>query len=212
MVGANVRGSRLAQGLSQTELARRAGLDLATVYRVEKGVPTRKSTIRKIAEGLSIFYEDLLLNKDWSARQSELLVHRASSARWFPGKDARRRAPSALDAHVEPAERRRLSTLGFVPWFTSPPMVVPKDGPGLVVLEISGVMDEEGLNSSFYADGAVLVLSGEVRVTVREQFVDLAIGDWVSFKTRDLTSIECLSKPDPAHVLWVGGTRPRKKR
>jgi transcriptional regulator with XRE-family HTH domain len=50
----NVRQVRLAKKLSKSELARRAGISPLTVNRVEKGMPTRIATSRKILLGLGL--------------------------------------------------------------------------------------------------------------------------------------------------------------
>lgn len=47
-----VAACRVAQGYSQAELARRIGKNEQTVYRIEKGAPTKRPTVLKIAEAL----------------------------------------------------------------------------------------------------------------------------------------------------------------
>jgi transcriptional regulator with XRE-family HTH domain len=50
----NVRQLRLAKKLSKSELARRAGISPLTVAQVEKGMPARIATRRKILLGLGL--------------------------------------------------------------------------------------------------------------------------------------------------------------
>lgn len=47
-----LRKARLTAGLSQRELAERAGIGTATMVRVENGVAAQPSTIRKLAAAL----------------------------------------------------------------------------------------------------------------------------------------------------------------
>jgi transcriptional regulator with XRE-family HTH domain len=55
MLGANVRDHRLRLGLSQEDLATRAGVDAKTIHRIEAGesVP-RPSTLRRLADALAL--------------------------------------------------------------------------------------------------------------------------------------------------------------
>ena len=50
----NVRKLRMERMMSKAELARRAGLSTLTVDRVEKGMPCRMDTKRKILEALGL--------------------------------------------------------------------------------------------------------------------------------------------------------------
>lgn len=50
----NVRKLRTEQMMSKAELARRAGLSTLTIDRVEKGMPCRMDTKRKILEALGL--------------------------------------------------------------------------------------------------------------------------------------------------------------
>jgi len=50
----NVKKLRMARMMSKAELARRAGISSLTVDRVERGLPCRMDTKRKILEALSL--------------------------------------------------------------------------------------------------------------------------------------------------------------
>ncbi len=50
----NVRKLRIERMMSKAELARRAGLSVLTIDRVEKGYPCRLGTKRKILEALDL--------------------------------------------------------------------------------------------------------------------------------------------------------------
>jgi DNA-binding XRE family transcriptional regulator len=54
----NVRKLRMEQMMSKAELARRAGLSTLTIDRVEKGMPCRMDTKRKILEALGLTPSD----------------------------------------------------------------------------------------------------------------------------------------------------------
>jgi transcriptional regulator with XRE-family HTH domain len=49
-----LRALRLDAALSQRDLAARAGITQATVVRLERGLPARPSTIRKLADVLGV--------------------------------------------------------------------------------------------------------------------------------------------------------------
>ena len=53
-----VRAARIERMMSKAELARRAGLSVLTIDRVEKGLETRMDTKRKILEALGLRPED----------------------------------------------------------------------------------------------------------------------------------------------------------
>ena len=60
-VGQNIRANRKQQGLTQEELAHRAGLHPVELSRAERGTrDLRISTVAKIARGLGIEAADLL--------------------------------------------------------------------------------------------------------------------------------------------------------
>lgn len=59
--GANLKAARIWRGLSHDELSTRAGIDLATVYRLEAGDrQPRLPTILRLAEALAITASDLV--------------------------------------------------------------------------------------------------------------------------------------------------------
>ncbi|RMG59690.1 MAG: XRE family transcriptional regulator [Deltaproteobacteria bacterium] len=66
LVKNNVRKIRESQLMSKAELARRAGLSVLTIDRVEKGMPCRMDTKRKIilALGLKLSDKDKVFGPD----------------------------------------------------------------------------------------------------------------------------------------------------
>lgn len=59
-VNSNLKETRLHRGLSQLQLATRAGVSSRTIQFAESGKPLNESTIRKIAEALSVQSDQLL--------------------------------------------------------------------------------------------------------------------------------------------------------
>lgn len=51
---------RLAQALTQAELAKRSGVDRNTILRLEQGYPARASTVRKLCAALGVEPADLM--------------------------------------------------------------------------------------------------------------------------------------------------------
>lgn len=60
----NLYRLRRAQALTQQELANRAGLNLVTINRLERGYTARPQTIRKIAEALGVTPGELMADPD----------------------------------------------------------------------------------------------------------------------------------------------------
>jgi transcriptional regulator with XRE-family HTH domain len=51
--GAKIKSARLARGLSVAELAKKAGVNPASVYRIEAGAKPQAATYRKLAKALA---------------------------------------------------------------------------------------------------------------------------------------------------------------
>ena len=80
LIGQRIREYRLKEGLSQEELAHRAGMNAAHLGRIERGEknPTFES-IEKIVDALGITFEELF-NFDSSSKETEEpLVERIAS-------------------------------------------------------------------------------------------------------------------------------------
>jgi len=212
LIAKNIRRTRSIQGISQTELAKRAGVDLASVWRVEKGIKVRIGTVKKIALGLDVILEDLLLDKCEPDPALHFAIHRAEKAKWYAGLDRRQRIPEDQEDLCQlKAERQRLGKLGLVPWFMCPPLIIPENGPGVVLLEVYEA-NFERFNAGFYEDGALYVLQGAATVTVAENIVEIGEGDWVAFKTKELSRMAVTPPHEMALLMWIGATRTSKHR
>ena len=212
LIARNISHSRRLQGLSQTELARRAGVNLASVYRVEAGHSVHVSTLNKIAVGLDVVFEDILLDKGGPSEAVSFAIHRAVEAQWFTVEDRRRRLPeNRIESYQSPSERSRLGALGFVPFFECPPLIIPPNGPGIVLLECFEMM-EGPFNAAFYEDGALYVLEGKASGMVKGNNFELDQGDWIAFKTKELEKFGTAPGHAFAKLLWIGATRLKRTK
>lgn len=207
LLAVNIRRARRNQKLSQTELAHRSGVDLASVYRAEKGIATRISTLRKIADGLDVIFEDLLIVKKEPDSHLQFAVSRVADAKWLACGDRRQRVPADHEELIQIQEERlRLGRMGFVPWFMCPPIVIAPNGPGIVFLEIYEECLEQ-FNAAFYEDGAIIVTKGGAIVTIGDSHVELSEGDWIAYKTKAVRRIAVLPPHGAASLLWIGANR-----
>jgi transcriptional regulator with XRE-family HTH domain len=69
-VGENIKRLREAAGLSQTELARRAGIDQGGLSKIEKGRNLTLETLRDLARALGCSVVDLLEEEDKHPRRA----------------------------------------------------------------------------------------------------------------------------------------------
>ena len=202
--------------MSQTELASRSGVNISSVFRIEKGRPIRITTLSKIAKGLDVVLDGMLREPPFPPEAVELVVHRMSKATWYAEQDRRTRIPpDHVESYQDPAERQRIGRLGFVSWFGCPPIAIMKNGPGIVLLEVHG-MGLDAYNHQFYEDAVIYVLRGKVSVRAKSETVVLSEGDWVGFKSADLESIAPTDAPEnlaaAPRVLWIGANRFSKRK
>jgi len=217
-VGTRIKRARQSQRLSQTELSERAGINLSSVFRVEKGKPVRAATLGKIAKGLDVVLDTLLSGDPAPPEGPNLIVHRAAIASWFAEQDRRAKLPADhVERYQDANERRRIGRVGFVSWFMSPPTTIMKNGPGVVPLEIHG-LGHGPFNMHFYEDAVIYAVRGRVSVQAGSDVVNLDEGDWVGFKSANLLSIGPVgpleAQTEPPLVLWIGANRigRRKKK
>jgi len=61
-IGANVKRIRMEKGLTQAEVAERAGISVSTLRRVEKGssIRVRMRTLISVAEGLGVMPSEVV--------------------------------------------------------------------------------------------------------------------------------------------------------
>lgn len=118
-IGARIREWRLKFGLSTQALADRAGIARYTLIRLEAGKPSRRETIQKVRKALGLFGDHM--RRPYEA--GPFAVHRAKESHWsvsIPKAEYQKRIVDDDPYHVDdPAERARLGSLGFQPFFTS---------------------------------------------------------------------------------------------
>jgi transcriptional regulator with XRE-family HTH domain len=128
-IGDKVRATRKAAGISQEEVARRAGVSLNVINRLERGVilDPHYSTLRGIASALGVPVEDLvrepalagkadapetgpsLLDKALGAAQRDAQLDAQARARLFASEGE----PQRVASYQEDKFRAELRTLGF---------------------------------------------------------------------------------------------------
>lgn len=206
-----IQRGRLMLKLTQAELAQLAGVAVTTVYRVERCLPVRESSLRKLCAAMSIKFDEFLKMKPiFDARREAYVRHRGDETYWYAPVDHRRVVPEDDQTLVQdPRERLRLGRLGLVPAFVSYPNLIMPEGPGATLIELYG-RHAEDLNSYIYRDCMIYCQRGDVRLCVRDEVVELNEGDYVGFVSRDLTWIEPAT-PDfgsePPLALWFGAVR-----
>ena len=206
-----MRHFRIQQGLTQAELAAKAGVSVMTLYKIEYGVPARLSSIEKICtKGLGTPFEALIQTRAMLDVQ-DYLLYRAEAANWYAPIDRRRSVPEENARRLQdPAERRRLGKLGFVSAFHNNPNIVMPDGPGTLFLEIHGRMAGP-INAGVYRDCKLHLQAGRVRCAIRERTLEMFVGDMVGLRDADLRWIEPLvpltPEEPPPLLLWMGAGR-----
>lgn len=210
--GGAIRRKRVLLGITQAELAQRAGVTITTLYRAEQGLPLRGSSLEKIAKGLDMTVDDLYEEKPvMDVTAHTYVLHRSTDNGWFAPIDRRRNVPEGNTELVRsPQERRRLGSLGLAPIFICYPNLVMPDGPGATLIEVYGRYPH-GINADIYRDCMIHCVRGSIRLQILDEVVELGEGDFVGFVNRNLRWIEPAapvraSDPTPL-ALWFGAVR-----
>ena len=210
--GRQIQFARVLQDLTQADLARRSGVTVTTIYRAEKGLPVREKSLDKIAHGLDMRLDRLLVKKPvMSSETSAFLRHRASENVWYAPIDHRRNIPEDNKTLLRsPSERRRLGRLGLTPIFVCYPRLIMAEGPGATLIEVYGRYPHP-FNVEIYRDCIIHCLRGRIRVAILDDIVDLGEGDFVGLASRNLSWIEPaapidIDDPTPL-ALWMGAVR-----
>jgi transcriptional regulator with XRE-family HTH domain len=101
-IGDKVRATRKAAGISQEEVARRAGVSLNVINRLERGVilDPHYSTLRGIARALGVLVEDLVREPAGKAGAPETGQRNREAERHFFLEHVRELEPGQLDRQV----------------------------------------------------------------------------------------------------------------
>ena len=214
LIGKRVRDFRIQKGLTQAELAARSGISIVTLYQVERGGPTRASSIDKICrQGLQTPLHSLLAVQV-KMRDEAFLVYRADEAEWRATSDRRRRVPEDNLLRIQdPAERRRQGRLGFVAAFVNNPNLVMPDGPGTLFFEIHDRF-EGPINQGVFRDCKLHLQAGRLRCRISEETLELGPGDILACRDESIRWIEPLVSLTPDEpvplLLWMGAVRMGK--
>ncbi len=185
VIGRNIAFFRRANGLTQTELAEKAGVDRRTIYTIEQGKPVLMKTLVQVTGPLNMLLAELL-NVDRSPRQVDssqpFFLHRREDDFWYenaplPGGGR----ADYLEAIQSPGERRRLGQLGLVTSFRHALSFVMSKGPGLVVYEVYG--RQEYTFAQHYLSWVMFGLRGELRVHLDGKETILREGDALGGKS-----------------------------
>ncbi|WP_213303205.1 cupin domain-containing protein [Paraburkholderia sacchari] len=181
-VGARLRATRIAQGLSVNELAMRAGVSVGTVSQVERNKANPSVRIlEKLRQALSVPLTALLEEDD--ARSDPLT-----------GDFVRRAAERPLfEVGRNGMQKELLSPHG------------DHDLQMMVILLPAGAGSEEVLMG--IGEKAGMVLEGSVVLNVGPRRCELHAGDSFQFKSTVPHSVRNESKK-PARLLWIMNTQP----
>jgi transcriptional regulator with XRE-family HTH domain len=211
----NVRALRSLMGFTQSQLAAKAGLTLATVYRIETGdVFPHRRTLERICKVLHVEIGDLNLPEPLTKSDDvPFVIHRSADQVWTTLDDHRAHVPPDNLTQIQnPAERLRLGRSKLVAAFNVGMNFVMPKGPGLAVDEIHA--DREYGGSMTYRDCIRYCLRGEVLVTIGDCTYTLGEGDAIGY-SNDLVFHMAPAHPLGPHdlpplVLWVGANRMGK--
>ncbi len=213
-IGINVRFMRQIRGWTQTVLAQRSGVSRTTLKRIEDGTPGFGQTVFKIAQAFEVPLSELVVTKRFQNVLDETdrrVIHRRERDYWFALEDKRLKKP--LDSHEliqDPAERRRLGELGYVPAFACGMDFFLPVGPGINRLELYGRLDQPRMLQ--YNVNALHCLDGEIRVVWEDEEVVLFPQDVIALRTKEPFYLEPVQKPNvawPARAMLLGADRCR---
>ena len=208
-IGVNVRRTRIVQGLSQKDLAERAGITAVTLYNLERGMPVRHRTLAKVRAVLGEPLESLRTrDQALLGEEDEHVLFRKETATWLPYGDGRTRVSEDDARRIQhPEERLRLGRLGFVPLFAYLTSFIMPEGPGLVTFELYGRY-AGAFNSTIYRDCLIGVSEGRMRVRIGESTLEMEPGDVAGLHSRDLAWMEPAEESElPVCFTWTGAVR-----
>jgi len=195
LIAYNVRCMRMARNMTQAEMAQKAGIDHATLHRLETGHRVRLTTLEKVAIVLkeSVEFMNAVLPYGMPGQRHQLFIHRNAELNWFTVGDKRKRVPNDNQARIQDREERlRLGRSKVVEFFQAYLFAMPA-GPAISFSEIYERV-KLGPNPS-YEDCICHCVSGQVVVTVLGQEIHLGQGDAVGFSGAEPSFVE------PAHPI-----------
>lgn len=212
-IAENIRLMRRLLHVTQAELAAKAGVDRTSVQRLERGRSIRASTLRKICLGLGVNYGEISrLRLSYGPPLDQSCVwHRSQDAVWHTLTDKRTRVPEDSKVRIQdPAERRRLGSLGLVGRFRTYLNFIMIDGPGVFFMEVYGRQDDWRHTDpgSVYEDWIMYCLRGDVLLWQGESSELLTEGSAIGFRSGFRFSLEAASDSEiPPQVMFIGANR-----
>lgn len=208
-IGQNARRMRIGQGISQEELAQRAGVSVVTVYNVERCVPVSRRTLLKLCAGLNEPLDSLRTrNQSVLSEDRDCMLFRSDAAAWIVFGETRGWVPEDDVARIQNAdERLRLGRLGFVPLFAHTTNFIMPEGPGMVKLELYGRYADT-FNATVYRECVVECIAGRARFQVGTSVAELGPGDVIGYRSRELAFMEPVEGEElPVRLTWMGAVR-----
>lgn len=200
---------RIGQGISQEELAQRAGVSVVTVYNVERCVPVSRRTLLKVCEGLNEPLDSLRTrSQSILTEERDFMVFRREAAAWIVFGETRTWVPVDDVARIQNAdERLRLGRLGFVPLFAHTTNFIMPEGPGMVKIELYGRYADT-FNATVYRECVIEGVEGRMRMQAGESIVEIGPGDVIGYRSRELRWIEPVEGEElPVRLTWTGAVR-----
>lgn len=208
LIGFNIRCSRMAQSKTQSELARDASVDRATVRRLEAGRAVHHSSLEKIclALGRPVSIINSLMPYGEPGKPRAAHLHRREDLVWFSHGDQRKSIPANNKQLLQSQEERnRLARLGWVDMFEAYSVTMPY-GPSVSYAEVCGEVSLG--NHRTYRTCIIVGLVGETIVGVEGDEFPLSPGDMLGFDAAKSASIRPTdASQNPPLVMLIMGNR-----
>lgn len=202
-----IRLTRMKQGLSQRDLAELSETGIKTIYRIESGRSATERSLNKVCQALGITLEGLrALPQDAVDEAHPYRIHRKSQDLWFYLESRNRARPpqDEFDRIQDPAERRRLGTLGFVPMFVTLPSFFMPEGPEVVRSELYARIDASQ-NANPFLESFLRCTRGRLRCVIRGEELEMEEGEVVGCHTADIGWMEPATTELPVLLMVVSG-------
>lgn len=199
-IGRRFSHRRRELGLTLEEVSKAAEISRFTLMRIERGFPTKGSTIHKIRKCLRLYTDQLTVRP----HQNEFYeVHRMDRTRWMVSvpKQSYSKTEEQPSIHVDDEdERHRLGQLGFQPFYTAILESELSDGSsGHAFMELH----KSSWIDSHYGEEFIYAVRGDSAITVNADVCILREGDSMCFDARHPHSYA------PASPVESGQLAPR---
>lgn len=207
LIAHGIRLTRMKQGLSQRDLANLSATGIKTIYRIEAGQSATERSLNKVCQALGITLEGLrAVPQDAVDETHPFRIHRKAQDRWFYLESRHRTRPpeDEFERIQDPAERRRLGALGFVPMFVTLPTFFMPQGPEVVRSELYGRI-EASQSANPFVESFLRCMQGRMRCVIRGVEMELGEGDIVGCHTADIGWMEPVGDELPVRLIVVSG-------